>query len=62
MGRYTLEELASALQSNPVHDISQYSEEEKVVMESARNAISSFLGRDGAHKTDVDEVYVEAVW
>lgn len=26
-------------------------------MEAAKNAVSSFLGRDGQHKTEVDEVY-----
>lgn len=28
-------------------------------MDAAKNAVSSFLGRDGQHKTDVDEVYVD---
>lgn len=30
-------------------------------MDAAKSAVSSFLGRDGKHKTDVDEVYVEAI-
>ena len=30
-------------------------------MEAAKSAVTSFLGRDGAHKTDVDEVYVSLI-